>query len=159
MGMGQAVEWSPTVNTAVYADGQVLGTGNPYTLKMPEFAGASMILQSVLVRDRANQKIGIDFLFFTETPTGTYTDRTAFVIADADRSRYIGKFSIIAADYTTLATGFAEATKDQIAKAIAKASGETAGVLRMIAIIRGAADYVAATDLSARFTFLNGDRQ
>lgn len=159
MSMGHVYVWEPVIDTNAYADGDVLGTGNPYEItEFPKYAGAVQILQSALVRDKANQKMGIDLLFFSEAPTGTYTNNAAFAIDAADKARYIGRLSVVAGDYTTLAAAFAEATIDGIGKALAKASSETSESLWMIAAIRGAGTY-AVGDLSARLTFITGDRR
>ncbi len=173
MSMGNIYEWRPTINTVPYTDKDVLGTGNAYAVTgVPLYNGAVVILQSVCVRDHSNSKIGIDFLFFSEAPSGTYTNNALFNIADADRLKYIGKFSIVAADYASwdAVTGdFAEANRDAIGKAFSKlpapisgdavVSGvtETVGTLYMIAVVRGAPTYAAA-DISARFTFVTGER-
>jgi len=152
-----SIEIAPTLDTNAYADGDVLGTANPYQIMMPTYRGGGALLQSLVVRDKANQKIGIDFLFFKALPTGTYTNNAAFAIATADKDRYAGRFSIVAGDYTTLNSAFAEATKDAIGKALSYTPSETFGLLYVIPVIRGAGTYAAA-DLSFRLSFITGDR-
>ena len=109
-----AVEWSPTINTVPYSIGDVLGIANPYTLSVNLAPHNGIILQSLIVRDKANQKFGIDFLFFSALPTGTYTNNAAFAIDAADKAKIIGQRRVLSTDYVTLNSSFAIATQDDI---------------------------------------------
>jgi len=63
--------------------------------------GGTAIIQDISIWDLSNQKSNITIHFWNASPSGTYTDNAAEVIA-GDQAKYLGMYNITAADYVTV---------------------------------------------------------
>lgn len=85
--------------------------------------GGTSTLNEIVVWDLSNQKSSFTIHFWDASPSGTYTDNSAEVIA-GDQAKFLGQIKVNAADYTTVG---AIATVDitGLSKGIICASGKT----------------------------------
>lgn len=78
------VSVTPTVDTAAYGTGELMGTKLTFDNALPLATGCGL-LRSVIVKDLAGQTGAFDLVLFDSDPTGTtFTDNAAFDVADAD---------------------------------------------------------------------------
>ena len=81
------VSVTPTVDTAAYADGDLMGTKMTFSNALPLETGCGL-LRSVRISDLAGQTGAFDLVLFESDPSGTtFTDNAAFDIADTDLSK------------------------------------------------------------------------
>jgi hypothetical protein len=133
-----------TVSTAgAYAPGNVVG-GKITLSGALRAANSTGILQSILVKDNANQKAPLTMLLFNDNPTATFTDRAACPDLTADMGKIIRKINIAAADYETIGT-IAIADISAIAKMLV--AGSASGDLWLVNVTTGSPTYGAASDL------------
>lgn len=87
--MIRTVSSSPTVDTNIYASGDLIGT--KMTFDLAAFRDADGVtLEQVLLVDLAKQSANIDLILFATDPTGTtFTDNAAFDVADADMAKIV----------------------------------------------------------------------
>lgn len=85
--------------------------------------GGTSTLNEISIWDLSNQKSSFTIHFWDASPSGTYTDNSAEVIA-GDHAKFLGHIKVNAADYTTVG---AIATVDitGLSKGILCASGST----------------------------------
>jgi hypothetical protein len=138
---------SPTVDTAIYASGDLIGGKLSFTSAVLASAGGGEILNCLLA-DQAKQDAEIDLVLFDADPTGTtFTDQAALDIADADLTKIIGIYRF--SDYADFAdNAIAQVT---LASGFKLASGTTLfGAL----VSRGTPTYVAGTDVTVRISVI-----
>lgn len=139
----------PVLSAGAYASGDLLGAG---ALKISgaviDTKGLS-ILRTVVITDKSNQKQAIDLLFFNEDPGNVGTDNAAVDISSAVlASGFIGRVSVATGDYTTVKSATnAEATKNLEMLLAAKTKSVD---IWIVPVIRGAATYVGASDLTIK---------
>lgn len=148
-GNANIVKTIPTVSLTIYAPNDVVSTGGVAITGAMRISGGNGILQSILVKDAANQKPVIDILIFDSALAGTYTDNAAFTLDAADVSKLIRKISILSADYQTIGS---KAYADVQLNRVVKASG-SANLYALIVLQSGTPTFVAATDLQIDFGF------
>lgn len=136
---------SPTISTSAYSTGDVVGG----ILTIKKALSRECLLTHISVFDDDGEGVQLDFFFFNAALTGTYTDNAAFAIDAADKSKWIGCTSVLAADY--LAAGSDKViTKSPINLDINfGANGDRN--LYAVCVIRSTTTYTATTDL--RFDF------
>jgi hypothetical protein len=116
-----------------------------------------VMLQSVSVLDKSNQKAPLTLLFFNSdptaaTPTGaTVTDQSAFVWGSSS-PLFIGKVDIAAADYETIASQ-AIATKAQLGLPLFPAAGAQVFV---VVVTTGTPTYTSASALIFSYGLVDG---
>ena len=122
------------VDTAVYASGDALGEKNSFP-NVPEHG----TIMSVNVVDRAGQNINLDIVLFSRDIVGT-TDNAAFDPTDAELSDCVGV--ILIDTWKVFANnGFGSESN------VALPYWAPTGSLYFQCVTRGAADYVATTDV------------
>lgn len=91
---------TPTVTAGAYTALDIVG-GVQALANTHRVSGEAVVLQSVVIRDKAVQDQAMTLFFFNANPTnGTYTDNTALTIHDTDLAMCIGAVRVLAADYT-----------------------------------------------------------
>lgn len=97
------VSFAPTLDTSIYASGDQMGSLMTISNFTDQSSGAVM-LRSLVVVDKDKQKAAFDLLLFNALPTVASSDNAALDISDSEMaSKFIGKISVAAADYTDLA--------------------------------------------------------
>lgn len=94
------VPFTPTLDTAIYAAGDVLFATAPITLARAN--DGRVMLQSLTVMDKSKQKPAFS-IFFYKTNVTSAAANAANNLSDADAVNYLGHISIAAADYKDLA--------------------------------------------------------
>jgi len=80
---------SPTVDTNVYASGDLIGGKLTFSKVMANIE-SSGVLREVHVYDKAKQAVTLTLILFSSDPTGTtFTDQAAFDVADADLDKIV----------------------------------------------------------------------
>lgn len=88
------VSATPTVDTNIYASGDLIGTKMEFDVGQFRDAGG-FILDSVTLVDQAKQSANVDLVLFNADPSGTtFTDNAAFDVADADMSKICAVVSL-----------------------------------------------------------------
>lgn len=88
------VSASPTVDTNVYATGELVGGKLTFTAALGDYTGTGYI-NSVRVSDLAAQAVDFDLVLFSKDPTGTtFTDQAAFDIADTDMTKVLAVINL-----------------------------------------------------------------
>lgn len=143
------VSASPTVDTAIYAAGDLIG-GKLTFANAARVASGNGEIFSVLLADQAKQSIAIDLILFDSDPTGTtFTDQAALDIADADLTKIICVVPITT--YAALndnSIGFAS-----VRFPFALASGTS---LYGCLVSRGTPTFAAGADVTVRLGILQG---
>jgi len=144
--VGQAkvtVSVTPTVDTAIYALGDLMGGKLTFANAARAAARGGEIITAVL-SDLAAQNAQIDLVLFDEDPTGTtFTDQAALDIADADLPKIAGVIPIATADYHAFNDSSAASVRN-VGLAFKLASGTSLfGAL----VCRGTPTYVSASDV------------
>lgn len=84
---------TPTIDTNIYASGDLLGTKLSFSGagQRGDGVAAGGIVRSVLITDLAAQGADIDVVLFNADPSGTtFTNNAAFDLADADIAKVVG---------------------------------------------------------------------
>lgn len=141
---------SPTVDTAAYSVGDLIGAKNTLTDAV-RVSGGGGVIQTVVVADLADQKAALDLVFFNADPSATtFTDQTALDIDDADLFRIIGVLEIVGTDYNAFADN-AVATFRNLGLAF-EASGSAD--IYMAIVSRGSPTYASTADMQIYVTIL-----
>ena len=139
----------PTIDTAAYASGELVGTKMEFDLSAYRDV-ENLLIKSAIIVDKAAQAAAIDLVLFGEDPSGTtFTDNAAFDPADADLDNLIGVISFAAASYQSYADNAACLVTDlavPIPLNIVDSSLKIYGAL----VSRGAPTYAADSDLTVR---------
>lgn len=148
-GSSKTVTPTHTVDTAVYAAGDTVGTiieiANAFRA-----SGKESILQSIHILDRSNQKPTGNLLFFNASPAAaTTTDNAAFVYSTDDQKE-VARITIAASDYTTI-NSKAVANIRNIGAQVYATTGTS---LFLVFVTDGAPDFVAGTDFQVAYSFL-----
>lgn len=119
--------------------------------------GGTAILKSIVVKDDADQKKDLTFLFFNENPSNgsTITDNSTFIWGNAAFPKEIAKVKVVNADYDSFggAPSKAIADIDNLSKVI-QANPHTQSIW-MVIIAIGTPTYTASNScLSVRLGFL-----
>lgn len=150
--VAEVMEYSfaPTLDTAIYASGDVLFTDMPVAGAAREAGGITTLI-SISIHDKHIQNAAFDLFFFSAEPaTGTYTPNAAFTLHDTDGTLFIGHVSILATDYADAAAS-SVATKRNIGLQMEAATDAN---LYVIGVCRSTPDYNAAGDLIIKLNFL-----
>ncbi len=95
---GSLITLTPTLDTGIYADADVLFVPNKLENFVLDTKGLAR-LRTLVVQDLANQKQAIDLLFFSEDPGSLGAANAALAMSDAELASFIGHVSIATADY------------------------------------------------------------
>lgn len=146
---GKVIQLTPTVDTAIYASGDQLGSLMELTNAMDDSSGTATIV-SVSIHDKAAQSSILQILFFNDAPTIVSADNAALNISDADMAtKCVGHVSVVAGDYFALsASSMACVRNVQLMVNSVKSATNTTGK-SLWAIIRsgGTPTYTSTTDL------------
>jgi hypothetical protein len=142
---------TPPINTVQYTAGDVVGGLMNFSQAAGPFSNA--VIQSITVKDKANQKAALTLLFFREAPTGIPVNNAALDITSADMAKLIGKVNVAASDYETLdsqavATVYPGLVVSGHADTGLATDASNIGNLWMVAVTTGTPTYTAADDLS-----------
>lgn len=96
-----AVVITPTLDTNIYASGDVLFVANKLDSMALNTKGGCK-LKSLVVLDKINQKVAIDFLFFNEDPGNVGAFNAVLNLSSAQLAMLVGIVSVGSADYVTL---------------------------------------------------------
>lgn len=153
-GFTSAFVYSPASGGGAYSSGDAIGVDTPL-LSVLRSGVCTGILQSLVITDRDNQKAPIEFLFFRDDPVTSAVNNTAYAIAAADDTKFLGKVSVAAADYVTIGT-VAVASISGIGLPVVGAFSTSvgAGTIWVAPITTGTPTYATADALSLRFNFL-----
>jgi len=94
------IEVAPTMDTSAYASGDVLISETDIA-SAGRATGTTIILQSLLLVDKDDQKAAMTFYFFDRTVTFG-TKNAAPTISDADAAFYMGHVDVLAGDWDDL---------------------------------------------------------
>jgi len=137
------------VNTSLYTTGDQMG--DLFLLDGVGSKGATIHVDTVGVMDNAGQDAAFDILLFNDKPVLTSVDNGALAMSEAEfRSKFIGKYAIVATDYSDLDTG-SVAFAAFAHRSIKLKNGSTGvwGILQA----KDGPTYGAATDLMLNFIF------
>jgi hypothetical protein len=148
-------QFTPVINTAAYASGDVLGTLMEIT-GAARFTGGGGYIRSITVLDNTQaQRAAMDILFFDRSVTAA-ANNAPVTMSDADMVFFEGLVAIAAGDYNTAWPG------TPLNSAATKIIGDglpyvcSATSLFCLAVVRATPTYVAATDLTFSFTLEQG---
>lgn len=140
---------TPTINTAQFTSGDAVG-GKQTLTSAARVSSGTVILESLTLVDKGNQKAAMTVLFFNSDPSAaTITNNSAFAFS-TDVSKVVGKVNIVAEDYETI-DSIAIASVKAVALQI-KASG-SANLFAAV-VTTGTPTYTSTTDLIFYYGFL-----
>jgi hypothetical protein len=117
---GDVITVTPTLDTSIYASGEVLFTTTPIANAVRANDGIAE-LQSIVIIDKDDQKPEIALKFWSANVTyGAFNGVPS--ISDSDAANCLGRVNIVAADYDDDG-GVSTAFKDNIGKMLKAASG------------------------------------
>lgn len=148
-GKSKVVTMTPTVDTAIYASGDQLGSLVQLTNAMDDSSGTGMIV-SVAVLDKASQSATFDLLLFNDLPTVASSDNAALNISDAEMaSKYIGHIRVTAANYVALSACSVCTVADSalLVNSVKSANNPTGRSLWAIIRSGGTPTYTSTSDL------------
>ncbi len=136
---------TPDIVAAAYSSGDVIGTLQEITDAVVD-KGGTAILQSIVALDKANQKSAIDLIFFNAPlSVSPGADNAAYSLDDSDLSKFIGRYSLAAANYVSSGTANADLTDRSVGLVLQAAAGKKS--LYVLSVSRGTPTYASATDL------------
>jgi len=140
----EVIPLTPTVDTAIYAAGDLLTEKLEFEGVADVFFNRGTIL-SVTVTDNAKQSAALDVVFFDSDPSDTaFTENIIFDLDDADIVKIAGTVSLTTyVDYSLNSSAFVETN-------IPYNLGERGTSLFAALVTRGTPTYVAASDLTIR---------
>lgn len=148
----KVVTVSPTVDTSQYAALDVIGGELTITNAM-RVNGGSGVLQAITIVDNDNEKAAFDILIMNAALTGTKADQGAIADNAADRTKFIGRIQVTAADYLSyVASSQAIAQIRNIGLPVESAAASRD--LYCVILATGTPTYTATTDLMLKFHFL-----
>lgn len=141
---------TPTIDTAIYASGDLLGTKMTFAGAAKEGVGSGTI-HTVVLSDLDKESANVDLIIFNANPSATtFTNNAALDIDDADLSKIACIISI-----TTHATfsdnGISYANGTNCVFEIADAATPT---LYAALVVRATPTYTTAADLTLRLSIL-----
>lgn len=151
------VRWltaTPTIDTAAYGAGELLGTKLEFDLgAFRDLPG--VLIQSVQLIDQDNERKDIDLVLFDSDPTGTtFTNSSAFDIADADMTKILGVVNLTDTDYDAFAdNAIAQINNVGIPVRLNATSAQLPIYGALVA--REAITFTAVTDLVVRIGFVS----
>ncbi len=99
------ISTTPVMATAAsYATGDQVGLVNTLTDALDSDA-ATVMLETIIVKDKGNAKAAGELWFFNQSPTLTNTDSGAFGFADTQLAKCLGWVPVAAADYASASDG------------------------------------------------------
>jgi hypothetical protein len=117
---GDVITVTPTLDTSIYASGEVLFTTTPIANAVRANDGIAE-LQSIVIIDKDDQKPEIALKFWSANVTyGAFNGVPS--ISDSDAANCLGRVNIVTADYDDDG-GVSTAFKDNIGKMLKAASG------------------------------------
>jgi hypothetical protein len=117
---GDVITVTPTLDTSIYASGDVLFTTTAIANAVRANDGIAL-LQSIIITDKDDQKPEIALKFWSSNVTyGAFNGAPS--ITDADAANCLGRVNIVTADYDDDG-GVSTAFKDNIGKMLKAASG------------------------------------
>jgi len=137
---------SLTLSLGAYTAGMCIGG----VLQLAVEKYRCLALEGLTINDSDNKKAPLDFLFFDQAPTGTFTDAATPTISAADCAKVIARHSVAAADYLTLG-GVAVATQANLNKIIAGLA--QVGTLYIVVLLASGASsttWTGASNLTIR---------
>lgn len=141
-------EITPVLDTAAYADGDVLFAPILLT-NLSGYAGQPVLWQSLHVVDASDQGAAIDLHFYQKQITSIGAPNAAFGVSDADNRFWEGSASVGTSDYYDCG-GSRVAKIVNIGQILAPAQGEFG--LWVMGVSRGAPTY-AVDGLTLKFGF------
>lgn len=145
---GNVIDVTPTLDTAIYADGDLLF--NPAAITSAAcFSGGIVRLESITLLDEDDQGVAMDLLFLdASTSLGTFN--AAFAASDTLARAILGRVNIATGDYVDFG-GFRIAQKTALGLIMkAPSSGSTIWVA---GVTRGGTPTYTASGLKFKFGF------
>jgi len=140
---------TPTITGGAYTADECIGGLQTINYRHLSGFSGSLMIQSVIVTDNALQDIEIDCVFFDDDPSNsTFTDNSAFTVADADMEKIIGVANI------TTYKDFADNSVGQVQNLAIPIGQDDGHQFWVACLVRGAPTYVATNDLTFRFGVL-----
>lgn len=148
IGQTTTITLHPTVDTNIYASGDLIGGKNTLSLAVRRNYGSG-IINRIEVIDQSKNSANLDVVFFTTNPTNTtFTDNAAFDPHDTD-----SPFIICAANVTTH-LAYADNSSSYSNQSCAFKLTEQSQKLYMAIVARSTPTFTAATDLWVRVSIL-----
>jgi hypothetical protein len=139
---------TPTITVGAYSANDIIG--GVITIRQ---AGANNnLLVHLGIFDDDGQKVRIDFLFFDDELTGTYTDNAALTLDAADKSKLRGVAPVYATDYFDVGADAMATANVQLSLFLIDRTIEN---LFVIALVRGTPTYTTTSSLRFEFGFLD----
>ncbi len=143
---GSLITLTPTLDTAIYADADVLFVPVELQNVVLDTKGLAK-LRTLVVQDLADQKQAIDLLFFTEDPGNLGAANAALAMSDAEFGPFIGHVRVAAADYVSgNANAYATKQLDMLLGAKVKSKS-----LWVAGVVRSGTPTYAADSLTLKF--------
>lgn len=139
----------PVVSTAAYTAGDNLGPTQ--TLANANREGSTaVVLQSLVIFDKSNQKPTMTILFFDSVPTAK-TDNAVFSWGTGDEDKCIGQLTVASSDWETVAS-----KGIMTLKGVGIELKPTGRHLYAVVIVTSTPTLVSTSDLIFRYGFLQG---
>lgn len=144
------VSVTPTVDTSIYASGDLIGTKLTFSNALSQATGSGVLL-SAIIADAAKQTSDLELVIFGSNPSSTtFTDQAAFAIADADLSKVQAIILFSSSDRYSYSDNLVS-FKGSIAipvKAFSSTSGAPGRHLYGALVSRGTPTFAAANDVT-----------
>lgn len=141
---------TPTVDTAIYASGDQLGSLMTLSGALP--GNPQGVIDSLTIVDKSSQKSVLNVLFFSASPTVTSSDNAALNISDSEMaSKCLGYVPVAAADYKDLSAS-AVATIRNVGLNVSRSGDD----LYAIILSGGTPTYTSTSDLVLKIGFRIG---
>jgi len=141
----KSIAVTPTIDTAIYASGDQLGSLMTLSGALIPMRGG--LLESVTIIDKAKQKSDINILFFSALPTIASVDNAALDITDAIMaSSCIGYVAVVAANYKDI-SGSSVATVNGLGLVLNRTTDDIYAIM----LCGGTPTYGSTSDLVLKF--------
>lgn len=144
------VSVTPTITAGLYAANQSVG-GLQTLTNASLVAGSPVILDSLVIQDKSNQKPQLDILILDSTSSGgTITDNTNLTLGATNAGKVIARIPVVTADWQSVGVDtYAFASYGALGKILLP----TGRNLFAVIVTRGTPTFVSTTDLTFKFGF------
>lgn len=143
------VSMVPTIDTAIYASGDQLGSLVELT-NVVDDSGGTGVITSVVVIDQAKQSSAMSLLLFKDKPTVASADNAALNISDAEMvAKCLGHVAVASGDYAGLSASSVGTVKNVQLVVTPLKSGDNRNGTSLWGILMsgGTPTYASTTDL------------
>lgn len=147
---------TPSVDTSIYASGDVIGGLLTFTASVGSAVGSGLLVGAT-VKDKSGQSAPLTLWLFDSNPSNsTFTDQAAFALSDSDLSKSIGFITFGSSSVVTSTLNSLHHVNTLAMPVRARTSGGAAsGVLYGVLVSAGTPTFGTSSDVSVQLEIIS----